>query len=88
MKHIKILAFVAVLSTTACVNPHTGHVDPVMTGLAIGAGALAVGAIGYSAGYNSAPRHVYVAPRRYYHRPIPAPRICHGPRGYYQCRPW
>jgi hypothetical protein len=100
MKTIKILAFVAMLSTTACVNPHTGHHDPVATGAAIGLGALAVGAIGYSAGYNAAPRSVYVAPRhhyhvprhyyqpRIYHRPIPAPQICRGPRGYYQCRAW
>jgi hypothetical protein len=98
MKIIKILAFAAMLSTTACVNPHTGHVDPVMTGLAVGAGALAVGAIGYSAGYSAAPRHVYVAPRHHYHvprhhyhrhhyhRPLPSPRIYHGPRGYYYGR--
>jgi hypothetical protein len=88
------------LSTTACVNPHTGQVDPLVTGLAVGAGALAVGAVGYSAGYNAAPRrhhyvaprHHYVAPRRHHHynhgRPLAPPRVYHGPRGYYYGRPW
>lgn len=99
MKTIRIMAMLAALSTTACVNPYTGYVDPVATGVAVGVGALAVGAVGYTAGYNAAPRHhyyaaprpYYVAPRPYYHhyRPaLPPPRIYYGPRGYYQARPW
>lgn len=65
----KLIAVVGVLLlTTACTDPY-GRVDPLATGLAVGAGALAVGALGYAAGQNSAPRYnnYYAAPR--YHSP-------------------
>jgi hypothetical protein len=86
----KIIAVVAVLLTTACTDPY-GRVDPLATGLAVGAGALAVGALGYAAGQNSAPRYHnhYAAPR--YHSsygsnpPYAVPRHYHAPRhGYYR----
>ena len=57
----KIFASLAVLLTlTACSDPY-GRVDPMATGLAVGVGALAVGALGYAVGRNSAPS--YQAPR-------------------------
>lgn len=71
----KIFALVAVLVTlSACTDPY-GRIDPLATGLAVGAGALAVGALGYAAGQNSAPQnHYHAAPRHYpgYHMAPPA----------------
>ena len=67
----RIIAIAALVATTACTNPHTGQIDPWATGLAVGAGALAVGALGYAAGQNSVPSHTthhYHAPR-YHHVP-------------------
>lgn len=72
---------------TGCTDPY-GNVDPLATGLAVGAGALAVGALGYAAGQNSASRNTYnyySAPApRYYH--APAPRYYHAPRYHYAPR--
>jgi hypothetical protein len=63
----RIIALIAVLTTlTACTDPY-GRIDPGMTALAVGAGALAVGALGYAAGQNSAPSYHH-APR-YHHAP-------------------
>lgn len=81
---------------TACTDPY-GNVDPLATGLAVGAGALAVGALGYAAGQNSATQYHYVAPApRYYHRAPgyhyyhrPAPRYYHhAPRYHPGYRRW
>lgn len=55
MCRIMILVGLA-FSLAACSGPD-GRVDPLATGLAIGVGALAVGALGYAAGQNSAPRY-------------------------------
>lgn len=67
MKRSIILGVAMLLS--ACTNPYTGQIDPVATTLAVGAGAVAVGALGYAAGQNSAPRYYYHAAPRYHHAP-------------------
>lgn len=68
----KILAIAALLTTAACTDPY-GRYDPVATSLAVGAGAVAVGALGFAAGQNSVPRNNYYyvapAPRYYYGSP-------------------
>lgn len=76
----KIIALVAVvLTVSACTDPY-GRVDPTLTTLAVGAGVLGAGALGYAAGQNSAgayrPAPVYnyqMAPQPYnaWGRPVP-----------------
>lgn len=55
------------LLLAACQNPYTGQYDPTSTALAVGAGAIAVGGLGYIAGQNSRPQ--YYQPRGYYQQP-------------------
>ena len=70
---LSIIAGACILLLTACQNPYTGEPDPWLTAGAIGAGALAVGALGYAAGQNSRPQY-----NNYYR---PAPRY-YQPRRY------
>lgn len=80
----RILAIAALIATAACTDPY-GNIDPLATGLAVGVGAAAVGALGYAAGQSSAPRYNYYAAPRHHYRA--APRYPGGYRGGYPAHP-
>jgi hypothetical protein len=68
MNKLAALALAGLL-VQGCTNPHTGQIDPTATTLAVGAGVLAAGALGYAAGQNSVPSQT-----RYHYRPAPVYR--------------
>lgn len=84
---IKLTALAVVgLLVQGCTNPHTGQIDPTSTTLAVGAGLLAVGALGYTAGQNSVParthHHHHYRPHHFAAPPRTAYRRYYGP-GYF-----